>query len=240
MFHAQVWIERRLAWLSVKIKKSYCMLYWQYLRSPSIYLPTKSSNYIWILFLQFKEKKKVQTSHYLKYREAPRLLFIPSQVSGWQNSLAGLLAVLPTILTFPHSIVSASPPLALSYCLCYFYVELLSFWTPALTWKVHRWGPPGAELGSSFQDQGEDFLLKNVWLVNMSPGWKVILWKTGRMFFKPAAGVCAICFSSAHTHTHTLTGKAGQSPAQQRYCLSGASSPGVVYPGSAALQILYN
>lgn len=69
----------------------------------------------------------------------------------------------------------------------------------------------------------------------MSPGWKVILWKTGRMFFKPAAGVCAICFSSAHTHTHTLAGKAGRSPAQQRYCLSGASSPGVVYPGSAAL-----
>lgn len=111
-------------------------------------------------------------------------------------------------------------------------MELLSFWTPALTWKVHRWGPPGTELGSNFQDRGEDFLLKNVWLVNMSPGWKVILWKTGTMFFKPAAGVCAIRFSSAHMHT--LAGKAGRSSAQQRYCLSGASSPGVVYPRSVA------
>lgn len=108
-------------------------------------------------------------------------------------------------------------------------MELLPFWTP-LTWKVHRWGPPGTELGSNFQDQEEDFLLKNVWLVNMSRGWKVILWKTGRMIFKPAAGVCVIRFSPSHTHA----GKAGRSPAQQRYCLSGAISPGVVYSRSAA------
>lgn len=185
-------------------------------------------------FYFYSKKKKVQTSHYLKYQEAPRLLFIPSQVSGWQNSLIGLLVVLPTILTFPSPLSLRAHLFALSYCLCYFYVEVLSFWTLVLTWKVHCWGPPDTELGSNFQGRGEDFLLKNVWLVNMSPDWKVIPWKTGRMFFKPTAAVCAIHFSPSHTltRTHTLAGKAGRSPAQQRYCLSGASSPGVVYPRS--------
>lgn len=94
-------------------------------------------------------------------------------------------------------------------------------------------------LGVGFQFSGPrgGFPFKNVSPVNMSPGWKAILWKTGRMFLKPAAGVCLRTPSTPTTHTHRVEGEASRSPAQQRYCLSTASSPGVFQPQFSALAL---
>lgn len=123
--------------------------------------------------------------------------------------------MLPLFQPF-QSIVSISPPSALSYCLCYFMWSSCHFGHRCWTWMCT---PRAPRRGVGFQLSGPKggFPFQNLWLINMSPGWKLIPWKTGGMFSNPATAVCAIHF---FPHTHTLEGKECQSPCQQRYCLS--------------------
>lgn len=109
-----------------------------------------------------------------------------------------------------QSIVSISPPSALSYTLLLFYVKPLSFWTLTLAWMC---APRAPRRGVGFQLSGLEggFPFQNVWLVNMSPGWKPISWKTGGMFSNPATGVCAICF---FPHTHLKAESVNPLPAE--------------------------
>ncbi len=111
------------------------------------------------------------------------LFFIPSQFSGWQKSPLALLAMLHAISTFPVFCLH-QPTLCPQLLSLLFYEKLLSLWTPTL---ARMCTPRAPRRGVGFQLSGPKggFLFQNVWLVNMSPGWKPIPWKTGGMFSNP-------------------------------------------------------
>lgn len=124
----------------------------------------------------------------LNYQEAPLLLLSVSEdilfLLGFLVDRTVLSAswLLPTILPYQF-IVSVSPPSALS-CWLLFCVKLLSFWTLMPAWMCT---PRGPRHGVGFQISGPKggFPFQNVWLINMSPGWKLIPWKTGGLFSNP-------------------------------------------------------
>lgn len=122
-----------------------------------------------------------------KYQETPLLLapilkipffFIRSRFSVPQKP-------------FP-SIVSTSPTLCPQLLSLLFYVKFLSLWTLTPAWMC---SPRAPRHGVGFQLSGPKggFPFQNVWLVNVSPGWKPIPWKTGGMFFQTRHRSVCVC-----------------------------------------------
>lgn len=167
----------------------------------------------------------VQALRYLKYREAPMLLFIPAQVSAEQNRPTDLRAALPTISAFPDSIVSPRAHLLPSATVsCYYMRSRLSFWTAVLTW-VRRACSRASQRTIGFQFSGPrgGFPFKNVSPVNMSPGWKVIPWKTGRMFSKTCCWSLSPQCQTPTTHTQLKVRLVDPLPSRGIVCLQRAA-----------------
>lgn len=115
--------------------------------------------------------------------EDTTFLSIPSQFSSWQKSPIGLLAILPTISTFPAYCLH-QPTLCPQLLSLLFNVKLLSFWALTLAWMCMP-RAPGRGVGFQISGPKGGFPFQNVWLINMSPGWKPIPWKTGGLFSNP-------------------------------------------------------
>lgn len=167
-----------------------------------------------------------------------QLRFLPNRGDPSTSELLSRLFQL-----FPDSIVSPRAHLSPSATAsCYFMRSRLSCWTPGadLSEKYSLEGPHSSTIGFQFSGPRGGFPFKNVSLVNMSPGWKVIPWKTGRTFFlKTCCWSLSPRSPTPTTHTHTVEGEACRSSAKQRYCLSARSSPGVLQRQFSALS-LYN
>lgn len=156
------------------------------------------SNCTWILFFTVEMRFR----HYATWNTERPLRCFSSQLGFLLNRTDQ--AALATTSPSPDSIVSHLAHLFFlpsATVSCYFMRESPVILDADLSEKRSLEGAPHGRIGFQLSGPRGGFPFRNVSPVNMSPGWKVIPWKTGRMFWKTC------CWSlyglSDYTHTHS-------------------------------------